>query len=357
MKRYARNIQEYMSAIDDIGIMYEKNKVESDILWFRGHEQTGRHYYLEPGIYREIGSGKERNLLNSHKTYGTLWLKEEKRYQYFAARNYDKISMMPDSLIEWQEIMQHYGSKTRLMDWSESALQALAFSLEAFINPSEDQNVLHKKRYNMPVVWVLNPVELNKRVYHCFKNDSNLVHRACRDMDPQVFNSIFTELNQKQSKDYYWELEQKYNFGVYGLVSLSGLEKLRQSYGERLYSAVRDRSFNPFFYLLLRFYSDGIGVSVDTLPPLAIIHPYHSARIHEQKGAFTVFPYYEGGQPGIMQTSPYAMEYMTLCSGCLDEIEILDPDRIAKQLLKMGMRQYHMYPEMDFVAREQEKTK
>lgn len=350
-KLYVKNLQEYISAVDVVSQKYKSICSTDSPIWFRGQCKTTPDYFLQPNIYRRIGEGKEQNGINRRGTYGTLWLKEEQRYQFFSARNYDKIPVMPDSLIEWQEIMQHYLSKTRLMDWSESAIIALAFALEPFIDPTDTYDNQIKRKKSMPVVWTLNPVELNNRVYSCMEKNKDLVNNACKEFSKFTRSEIIRELNNR--KDIYFNLDEKYNGGVNGLVSMSGLENLRNSYGERMYNAVKELSFNPFYYLLLRYYSDGIKVDVDELPPLAIIHPYHSKRIHEQKGAFTIFPYYEKVKT-LGKTSPYAMEYMRLCVGCLHEILIVNPDNMARQLKDIGVRQYHLYPEMDNVTKDYE---
>lgn len=344
---YVKNLNEYIQVINCI-----YNEQKSSFLWFRGHEQTASYYYLEPNIYRNISLGKEQNNINDQSTYGTLWLKEDYRYQHFAARNYDKIQHMPESMIEWQEVMQHYFSKTRLMDWSESATVALTFALEAYINPVEDHEILYKRRNNLPVLWVLNPIKLNNIVYDCFENNSLLITQAMTGIKSvkEIINDITNH------KELYFSLEHVGNVGVNGLVSLSGLEFLRRSYGESLRQAVETRSFNPFFYLLLRYYSDGLAVHVKDLAPLAIIHPYHSERIHEQRGAFTVFPYYrETGEKG--RCSPFAMEFMPLCKSCLEKIEILDANETAKQLKEIGIRRSQLYPEMEVVTKDFEYLK
>lgn len=344
---YVRNLNEYIQIINCI-----YNKQKSSFLWFRGHEQTASYYYLEPNIYRNISIGKEKNNINTQNTYGTLWLKEDYRYQHFAARNYDKIQHIPESMIEWQEVMQHYFSKTRLMDWSESATVALTFALEAYINPVEDHEILYKRRNNSPVLWVLNPIRLNNIVYNCFKNNSLLITRAMTGI--KSVKEIISEIAQHE--EWYFSLEHAGNVGVNGLVSLSGLEFLRRSYGESLIQAVETRSFNPFFYLLLRYYSDGLGVRVKDLAPLAIIHPYHSERIHEQRGAFTVFPYYNDTvEKG--RCCPFAMEFMPLCKSCLEKIVILDANETTKQLKEIGIKRSQLYPEMEIVTKDFEYMK
>lgn len=350
---YARSLKEYVEVIGYI-TRCQRNEERKPLLWFRGQEQTGCYYYLEPGIYRSITSHIEKNLLNSQETYGTIWLKEEYRYQHFMARNYEKVSAMPDSLIEWQEVMQHYLSKTRLMDWSESAIIALAFALEAYISPLEDHETLYRRKNDSPVVWTLNPIGLNDEVYKSIQKKS-MVYRALPEVKKKVKKQIVDSLQKK--KAIYFELDDSANSGVNGLISLSGLEALRKYQGVELLENVLQQRFNPFFYLLLRYYSDGIGVKVDELPPLAIIHPYHSQRIHEQKGAFTIFPYYDDKPKENLYASQFAMENMSKCKRYLDKIVLMDPIRIAEELKGIGMRRSHLYPEMDIVANDFENFK
>lgn len=353
---YARSLQEYIEMINHIS-EHQKDEKRRYPLWFRGHEQTDVYYYLDPGIYRDFYAAKEKNLLDDGNAYGTLWLKEEYRYQHFVARNYDKVAAMPESYIEWQEVMQHYFSKTRLMDWSESAVVALSFALEAYINPSGDHEVKYKRRHNSPVVWVLNPIKLNKIVYQCFADDIELVKEAVKDIGKIDADEMRRKIEEHE--ELYFSLDDSANGGVNGLVSLSGLEELRRSKGGTLQEALVNGSLNPFFYLLLRYYSEGLGVEVKKLPPLAIIHPQHSVRIHEQKGAFTIFPYYsDDGKSKLMTgVSPYAMEYMPLCRDCLEEIILADAWCIAEELKAIGVRRSNLYPEMENVTKDFEYIK
>lgn len=346
---YAKSLSEYVQIID---VISDRQKMDDKevVLWFRGNEQTDLYYYLEPNIYRKISSGEETHYENSQKTYGTLWLKEEYRYQHFAARNYDKIQNMPESMIEWQEVMQHYFSKTRLIDWSESAMVALNFALEAYVDPREDHELSYRRRHNAPVVWVLNPIKLNKMVYQCFKKSRDLISNAMKGIGDDEIDKIVDDIQNHQ--EMYFLLDKNQNAGVNGMVSLSGLEFLRKSYTGSLKQAITDRSFNPFFYLLLRYYSDGLAVKTDQLTPLAIIHPHHSSRIHEQKGAFTIFPYYVAESGKNARIHPFAMEFMPQCKSCLDKIIIMDCIEMAKQLKEIGVRRSHLYPEMEIVTND-----
>ncbi len=346
---YAKSLHEY---IEMIGYIFDQQG-DTDRkfpLWFRGNEQTDKYYYLDPKIYRDFYLNTEKNLFADSNDYGTLWLKEEYRYQHFVARNYDKVSAMPESYIEWQEVMQHYFSETRLMDWSESAVVALSFALEAYLNPADDHEVRYKRRHNSPVVWVLNPVKLNRIVYDCFKKDLGLVENAMNGIQKYSAGKIYEML--REHEEIYFMLDDKVNGGVNGLISLSGLEALRRSKGGNLREALENENMNPFFYLILKYYSEGLRVDVQKLPPLAIIHPHHSARIHEQKGAFTIFPYYGDAGQAFKGVSPYAMEYMPLCKDCLEEIILMDAWNIAEDLKSIGVRRSHLYPEMENVTKD-----
>lgn len=116
---------------------------------------------------------------------------------------------------------------------------------------------------------------------------------------------------------------------------------------------------NPFHYILARIYSDGHVLRDRKLPPLAVVHPYHSERIKEQKGVFTVFPFYEEQEVDKkyrdMKTNPDAMENNALAEGCLHKIVFSKPQKIAYELLTNGASDAWLYPEMPIVANGIEK--
>lgn len=111
--------------------------------------------------------------------YSNNHLREDYRFQSFMARNFDNINYkMPQYVIEWQEVMQHFFTKTRLMDWSESLTVAMEFALESFITPVKDRETSERCKVAEPVVWILRPDMLNEQVYKAFTVDSKLIYKA-----------------------------------------------------------------------------------------------------------------------------------------------------------------------------------
>lgn len=349
---YADSLEDVLNCVDKISEKY-KGKEENDLLWFRGHEYT--HYNLEPNIFR-----KAKYTYNFQKTYSNNHLREQYRYQHFMARNFDKTDYRePHSVFEWQEIMQHFFSKTRLMDWSESLFTGLEFALEAFLIPYKDSEISRRRHSMQPVLWVLQPNKLNNQVYDSLlEKDCDLLRETLRDIDLTTMKYIGDEL--KNRKNIYFSSEEKGERNFEGIVSLTALEDLRRFYLGREEEALKNGELNPFFYILLRIYSDGIPVNCGTIPPLAIIHPYHSHRIRAQKGVFTVSPYYILGeyekkiQELNVGFSPMAMEYMSKCQSCLYEIRLTNPQKIAGQMRRIGFKSSDLYPDSQRAAQDME---
>lgn len=363
-RRYAGSLDEFYAHISDIYSSIRTKENKFPLLWYRGHEFD--FFNLSPSILRGTNY-----TYNDHKTYSNNHLREEYRYQHFMARNYNLIECTdPSSYTVWLEIMQHHFAKTRLMDWSESAQIALLFALEAFINPQSDKELLRKRTTASPTVWVLRPAMLNLRLFQALiKNkggDYPLIQNALSsviqsDAELMDFQRLLgKELSKGSAKDnnIYFAMKDSHESAMNGIFCLAALEGLRTSYSDRVLNAVRNFEFNPFFYLLLRYYTDGTPVELGCLPPLAIIHPYHSQRIRAQKGAFTVFPHYipsaeqtELKKKGI-NTPLMAMENMSLCQDLLYEIRITNPNRIARELISSGERRGNLYPEMQVFSQD-----
>ena len=102
-------------------------------LWWRG--QPSISYDLIAGVYRQNrGTRAEQNLC--------LRFRQQARTRYAGCPH-------DDDLAGWLFLAQHYGLPTRLLDWSESPLVSLYFSVIS--NPSDDG-----------VIFALHPRDMNR---------------------------------------------------------------------------------------------------------------------------------------------------------------------------------------------------
>ncbi|SDL85625.1 FRG domain-containing protein [Sarcina sp. DSM 11001] len=347
----AATLEEYLRIIVHISEL-KRNKGKDKHLfmpmWYRGNKQ--QHYNLLPTLLRGskgVDSG-----------YSTDHLREDYRYQHFKAKCNQLVEKSPETRIEWMELMQHFRAYTRMMDWSESAITALMFSLEYFIDPDEDARQKTRRSISTPTVWVLDPVKLNSRLYDAFVNNSALVENILNDIVPHSTGNRERRDFVKRNVERLFAQKDKFFYdkddpNIQGIFCLASIESDRQANAYRLYNMIKNCEFNLFFYLLLRYYSDGVPVEMGTLPPLAIVHPYHSHRIQVQHGVFTVSPFYmidEDKVNGPEDRRP--MEFQPEIGDCLYKIRIVSPALVARELLLIGERRTSLYPEMDNYAKD-----
>jgi len=291
-------------------------------------------------------------------SYSTVRRFEELMYQHFSAKSFHQIDNRPDHLIEWQEIMQHHLIPSRLMDWSEQSALALLFSIEAFIAAEDNPHWQEKRLHASPCVWVLNPARLNEKVYDALC-DQEVIHQLVDDVMEEailqagltqkenIVRRVLTDRIFASMKAYgkiYGKSAQGKTAHIDSIVSLSGIESMRQAAGNRLSNLVIRKQFNPYYYLLARVFIDGVVVRDRIIPPIAEVHPYHSERIRAQKGVFTVFPFHE--------TDALPMEFHEDCSECLFQIRVVNPRKMAQELLQAGYRRSHLYPELEYVSQD-----
>jgi len=124
-----KSISQYLTEIEDLS-------KDNPKLWFRGHESID--HKLNPSIYRIPFESKfEEEFQVKFKSRAIPFLRE---------------SLSNNDYWSWLFLMQHHGVPTRLLDWSSSALVALAFAVLYRGNNYADRDA---------VIWCLNPIKLN----------------------------------------------------------------------------------------------------------------------------------------------------------------------------------------------------
>jgi len=119
--------------------------------WYRGH--TRSDFQLLPSLFRGYKNPKKG------KTWNRIWALESDLFWEFSARARELHATLRS---DWDYLfaMQHYGTPTRLLDWTEVLGAAVYF---AALKVDETQTVDDKsKPIPPPCVWVLNPYGLNR---------------------------------------------------------------------------------------------------------------------------------------------------------------------------------------------------
>lgn len=144
--------------------------------WFRGH--TRSDYQLLPSLFRAFEQP------NAKKNWQTVFNKESDLFWEFAARARELHGVLED---DWDILfaMQHYGTPTRLLDWTESFAVALYF---ATLGVPEDRPVASgRKSVPPPCLWVLNPYRMNnrRRWSNVEGDEADTVHPTNLGWDPR----------------------------------------------------------------------------------------------------------------------------------------------------------------------------
>lgn len=357
----AYSMSDIFNILNDIGenVFEIKGNTIGRPLWFRGQDKED--YTLIPSLYRE-----RENKPNKSCFYSTFSLAEEYRHQNFAARVSHLTHPIPNSRTEWQELLQHHLGKTRFMDWSESIKTAINFALEPFIDTRDTMDNKVKRSLITPGIWVMNPYKLNEHVYDFFSDSNNSIYieNALRNLSIKaaevkgVSRSIQDELRKYKDIYFNFDDEKILDISINGLVSICVLDEYCHYNAEHIGCMLKNKEFNPFFYLLVRYYADAIPVEADVnkilLPPLASVQPYHSERIRAQRGAFTIFPNYyrtdRAKQFVGTKMDVIAIESQKNINDCFCNIRLCDPVKIAKEFLYAGERWPEIYPDIQVYA-------
>jgi hypothetical protein len=138
-----KNLTEFITRVGE----FKKGRKKA---WYRGHSEF--YYQLEPSIYRKpFAVSSEEQLTSLFKSK--------------AIPHLNNVPNGKNEYWEWLFLMQHYKIPTRLLDWTESALVALAFAV-IFRN---NQTVRSKSKEGAHV-WCLDPLKVNSKFNQLDKN-------------------------------------------------------------------------------------------------------------------------------------------------------------------------------------------
>jgi hypothetical protein len=126
------SIEEFIITIKKIRRTWFRN-VNYPTIWYRGINNSD--YKLLPGAYWR-NKCDEESMANSFMSTALPYIQHQPKDDW-----------------DWYFIMQHYGIPTRLLDWTESPLIGLYFSL------------INTKKGLRPTVWMVDPVCINQSAY------------------------------------------------------------------------------------------------------------------------------------------------------------------------------------------------
>lgn len=136
---------EFLSAVEAVRTQLGCGTDSTDEAWFRGHTKSS--FQLLPSLFRTFDNPREK--------WEEIWNTERDLFWEFSARARELHGVLED---DWDFLfaMQHYGTPTRLLDWTEVLGVAIYFATLGIDEENENNSDA-----DPPCIWVLNPYKLN----------------------------------------------------------------------------------------------------------------------------------------------------------------------------------------------------